>query len=99
MSLNDRRRGRLTVEERLALVKFNVHSKPHIIVDYSKCEYCIGKPCVNSCPAGLYRVENGKLVFVHEGCLECGTCRLVCPHNAIKWEYPPGGYGVWYKFG
>ena len=91
---------RLRIEERLALTKFEIHGKPHITVDEEKCETCSEKPCVVACPAGLYTVdENGKLRFNYEGCLECGTCRLICPYNAVKWEYPPGGFGVWYKFG
>ncbi|WP_243675885.1 4Fe-4S dicluster domain-containing protein [Vulcanisaeta distributa] len=34
------------------------------------------------------------------GCLECGTCRVVCPENNIEWNYPPkSGFGVQYRFG
>lgn len=90
---------RLSVEKRLALTSFRIFDKPHIIVNYEKCEGC-GMPCIRSCPAGLYSLdEKGKLKFNYEGCLECGTCRLVCPRNAISWDYPPGGFGVWFKLG
>jgi len=90
---------RLSVERRLVLTNFRVHERPHIVVDAEKCRGC-EMPCVTSCPAGLYTVdEGGRLAFNYEGCLECGTCRLVCPREAVKWEYPPGGFGVWYKFG
>ncbi len=90
----------ISVEKRLTLTKFNIHKEPHIVVDTSKCEKCEEKPCIYACPAGLYQLdENGKLVFIYEGCLECGTCRLICPYGAVSWNYPPGGYGVWYKFG
>ncbi|WP_243678951.1 4Fe-4S dicluster domain-containing protein [Vulcanisaeta distributa] len=33
------------------------------------------------------------------GCLECGTCRVVCPENNIEWNYPKSGFGVQYRFG
>ncbi len=92
--------GKLSVEERLALDKFEIYSKPHIIVDKDKCLKCPEKPCVKACPAGLYTVdEEGRLQFNYEGCLECGACRLICPYNAVKWSYPPGGFGVHYQFG
>ncbi len=91
---------RMSVEERLALTKFEVHSEPHIILRTEKCKTCSFKICVSSCPAGLYTLnESGEIQFTYEGCLECGTCRIVCPENAIEWNYPPGGFGVQYKFG
>ncbi|MEB3756897.1 MAG: ferredoxin family protein [Desulfurococcales archaeon] len=100
MSSNGLEEKPLTVEKRLTLTKFEVYEKPHIIVDTEKCRKCETKPCIKACPAGLYSLdEEGKLSFVYEGCLECGTCRIICPHEAVSWSYPPGGYGVWYKFG
>lgn len=91
---------KLSVEKRLALVKFEVHEKPHIILDKEKCRVCKERLCVRACPAGLYEVdEKGEILFNYEGCLECGTCRLICPYNAVKWEYPEGGYGVLFQFG
>ena len=91
---------KLSVEKRLALVKFDIHEKPHITVDKEKCRICEEKYCVKACPAGLYEIdENGEILFNYEGCLECGTCRLICPNNAIHWEYPEGGYGVFFQFG
>ncbi len=92
--------GKLSVEERLALNRFEIYKEPHIIVDKEKCMECRNKPCINACPAGLYTLdEQGRLQFNYEGCLECGTCRLICPHGAVKWNYPPGGFGVHYQFG
>ncbi len=89
----------ISVEKRLLLNKFNIYTKSHIEIDFSKCEKCELKPCILICPAGLYELVNGKLTHNYEGCLECGACRIVCPYNAIKWDYPPGGYGVCYQFG
>ena len=91
---------RLSVEKRLTLVKFEIHEKPHIIIDKEKCRLCDEKYCVKACPAGLYEInEKGELEFNYEGCLECGTCRLICPYEAVHWEYPEGGYGVFFQFG
>ncbi|MET1102165.1 MAG: 4Fe-4S dicluster domain-containing protein [Pyrodictiaceae archaeon] len=90
----------LSIEERVSLTKFNIHDKPHIIVKTDLCEKCRTKPCIITCPAGLFQIdENGKLVFIYEGCLECGACRVICPYEAVEWHYPSGGYGVWYRFG
>lgn len=91
---------RMDVEKRLALTKFEIHGEPHIIVNYDKCRECPLKPCIRSCPAGLYALdEEGNLHFNYEGCLECGMCRIVCLKGAVSWSYPPGGFGVWYRFG
>ena len=35
-----------------------------------------------------------------DGCLECGTCRVVCDElKNAHWNYPRGGYGILIKFG
>jgi ferredoxin like protein len=52
------------------------------------------------CPAGLYSVNaDGVVELAKDGCLECGTCRLVCGTEVLDWNYPPGGTGVQYRFG
>ncbi len=52
------------------------------------------------CPAGCYTVEGRKVVLITDGCLECGTCRVVCDtHINVEWEYPRSGYGIQFKFG
>ena len=88
----------LKVDDLLQRNVYDVDHRPHIVVDSSKCEKCDVKPCVVLCPAGCYTVVDGRLVFSYEGCLECGTCRTVCPHGAIKWDYPVSGRGVQYRF-
>ncbi|MBB3525796.1 ferredoxin family protein [Rhizobium leguminosarum] len=53
------------------------------------------------CPAKCYEVnEIGQVAIVADGCLECGTCRVLCEASGdIKWNYPRGGFGVLFKFG
>lgn len=90
----------MSVEERLSKTSFEIYEKPHIIVDTEICKTCKSKPCLRACPARLYQLDNeGNITFNYEGCLECGTCRIVCPFGAVKWNYPPGGFGVHYRFG
>ncbi|MCX7816419.1 MAG: 4Fe-4S dicluster domain-containing protein [Syntrophales bacterium] len=55
---------------------------------------------VSLCPAGLYREQpSGEVTLQLEGCLECGTCRIVCGNSVLEWDYPEGGTGVQYRFG
>lgn len=71
----------------------------HIVIDRTKCAHCERRPCIVVCPAGLYDWMDDQLVHNCDGCLECGSCRIVCPHDAIAWRYPRGGYGVRYRWG
>jgi ferredoxin like protein len=56
---------------------------------------------VKACPAACYQQnEAGQVEVSTDGCLECGTCRIVCaPTGEIEWTYPRGGFGVMFKFG
>ncbi|MHA1608604.1 MAG: ferredoxin family protein [Candidatus Njordarchaeales archaeon] len=90
---------KLSIDERLSLDNFEIDKESHIIVDTNICKRCVSKVCVYACPAHLYRLENGEIIFNHEGCLECGTCRIVCPLGAIKWNNPRGGFGIHYRYG
>ncbi|QNB46737.1 ferredoxin family protein [Thermanaerosceptrum fracticalcis] len=92
---------KLSIEERLGFNKYNVDDgKPHIILNKEICAKCIKKPCTMVCPAALYTEENGELKFDYAGCLECGTCRVICPcPGAIKWDYPQGSFGINFRYG
>ncbi|MEM2003117.1 MAG: 4Fe-4S binding protein [Halobacteria archaeon] len=91
---------RVKVDDALNLNVWDVDSKPHIIVDYEKCKrLCDKKICTYLCPAKCYIPTENGILFSYEGCLECGTCRIVCPHEAINWDYPLSGRGVQYRFG
>jgi ferredoxin like protein len=91
----------LTVDEKLALVSFDVDRNAHITVRKELCKECATRPCLIICAAENYKWDEAgdALIFNHEGCLECGACRIVCPRDAIDWSYPRGGYGVRFRFG
>lgn len=59
------------------------------------------KKLVVACPAGLYKIDdNNNLKFDYAGCLECGTCRILCGKTILKkWDYPNGTFGIEYRYG
>lgn len=91
----------MRVDEKLAVDKFNVdEGHAHITltedpapVEFRKLQIC--------CPAGLYqRGDDGEFLFDYAGCLECGTCRILCGSTIVDtWEYPKDGAGVSYRYG
>lgn len=90
-----------SIEDKLFLNRFNVHETSHLrIIDGSVCiDDCERQPCLYICPANVYRLENNRISVNYEGCLECGSCRIGCPHLNIEWRFPTGGYGIRHKFG
>ena len=90
---------KLKVDEALNANVWDVDEEPHIKVDFEKCVKCDTKPCVRLCPAGCFTLLDNKVMFSYEGCVECGTCRVVCPKDAVDWNYPLSGRGVQYRFG
>ncbi|HEY3315930.1 MAG TPA: 4Fe-4S dicluster domain-containing protein [Bacillota bacterium] len=41
--------------------------------------------------------QMGRLITIHyQRCLECGACLYLCPRGNIHFNYPAGGYGVYY---
>ena len=94
----------IKVEEKLFQNRYKVDAgRPHIeIVDADVCQLkCALKPCTFCCPASCYTKEgDGQVTLITDGCLECGTCRVICSeHENVRWEYPRGGYGIQFKFG
>lgn len=92
----------INVEEKLFQNRYKVDTgRPHITVrNADTCLSCDAKPCTVCCPAGCWSVdEGGKIDLVVDGCLECGTCRLVCDAENVDWNYPRGGFGILFKFG
>jgi ferredoxin like protein len=93
--------SRTSIEELLGTNKYEVDpDEAHIVVDKAACARCLpqGCACVKACPAGLFKIVSGAMAFDYAGCLECGTCRLVCWQKAISWNYPRGGFGVEYRY-
>jgi ferredoxin like protein len=92
--------NRLTIEEKLALNKYEVdEGQPHILIDQEICNNCSEKYCLSVCPACLFSELNGKIQVEWAGCLECGTCKAVCDKGALDWKYPNGTYGIVYRHG
>ncbi|GAB6176191.1 ferredoxin family protein [Desulfobaculum senezii] len=91
----------VNVDVKLGVNKFFVdEGNPHIELienpdpaEFAKLEA--------ACPAGLYkRDDSGAFFFDSAGCLECGTCRILCGKTILqKWEYPQGTMGVEFRFG
>ena len=89
----------MKIDDKLALNLFHVDKDPHIQVDQEICRKCPHKICTFVCPVENYTLEGDNVVFSWEGCLECGTCQIVCDQGAITWDYPRGGFGISYRFG
>ena len=46
------------------------------------------------------RTRRARSRSLPDGCMECGTCRVVTAETGeVEWNYPRGGYGVLFKFG
>jgi len=92
----------MTIEDRLFLDKFKADTKAHLkIIDPKLCQKCKDRQCTYCCPAHVYILEeDGSIRVSYEGCLECGTCRIICQEfKNIEWKYPRGGFGIIYRYG
>lgn len=90
------------VDDLLMTLKYYVdEDEAHIqIVDQNVCLHCESRGCLYFCPVGAYREEaDGHIQLASQSCVECGSCRIMCPENNVKWHYPRGGFGIAYKFG
>ena len=92
------RASRTNLEDALNANVWDVDESPHIEVDTEKCATCKTRPCIFFCPAHCFALLGEKVLYSYEGCLECGTCRVVCPRKEIAWKYPLSGRGVQYRF-
>lgn len=87
------------LDEKLKLVRFQISPEAHIKVNKDCCYKCPHQACTYICPAACYnKGDEGEILFAYEGCLECGSCNVVCDQGAIEWDYPRGGFGVGYRF-
>ena len=85
----------------MSLKYFTDEQELHLaIIDDSVCQACETQPCIDFCPVGAYRPQDGRTVQIAvQSCVECGTCRVLCPYFNVSWKNPRGGFGVAYKFG
>lgn len=56
-------------------------------IDYDKCTACIS--CVDFCPHGVYRMENGRpmVKYPYQCIVGCTNCKIKCTNDAIS--FPP----------
>lgn len=87
----------INIQEKINSVRFRLDKKSHITIDQLKCAVCLAKPCLFACPAGMFELSGHEIINSYEGCLECGTCYMVCPSDSVKWVYPKGGCGVSFR--
>lgn len=91
----------VNVDEKLGLDKFYVDEEnAHIVLkkEIDRKEY---HKLMLACPAGLYKQDDkGEIHFDYAGCLECGTCRVLCGATLLeKWEFPVGTLGIEFRWG
>lgn len=90
------------VEDKLYQNRYLVDAgRPHIAVKPHATPSAALVSLTMVCPAGCYALaESGQVEITVDGCMECGTCRVLCePTGEIEWDYPRGGHGVLFKFG
>ena len=92
----------LRVEEKLFFNRYVVDSgRPHIKVYAHTTPSTALLTLTRVCPAGCFSLnDQGQVEVAPDGCMECGTCRvLTAGTEELEWNYPRGGYGVLFKFG
>lgn len=84
----------------LANLSYRESDPPHITIpDPAPCRECLAKygaPCTRFCPAAVYELSPSSDIPIRiraENCLQCRTCTLKCPSDAIRWTPPPNGNG------
>lgn len=90
----------VNVDAKLSVNKFHVdEDNAHIVLkDNPDADEFL--KLVKACPAGLYRRTDDGIQFDYAGCLECGTCRILCGTTILeKWEFPRGTMGIEYRQG
>lgn len=88
-----------SIEEKLAVNKYDIDREVHIRLREDICERCDRRLCLYVCPAECFKLLENHITFSYEGCLECGSCRIICEEGAIDWNLPRGGFGICYQYG
>jgi ferredoxin like protein len=87
------------IEDKLAVNKYDVDREVHIRLKDDICLTCNEHYCLYVCPAGCFKLSGGHITFSYEGCLECGSCRIICGRGSIDWTLPRPGFGICYEYG
>ncbi len=90
------------VEDKLFQNRYLVDAgRPHIKVRPHETPSANLLALTRVCPAKCYEeTDTGQVEISADGCMECGTCRVLCEASGeIEWDYPRGGFGVLFKFG
>jgi electron transfer flavoprotein-quinone oxidoreductase len=82
----------LSIEQRVANLKYDDDSVSHIKVLNSRSEFM--RKMVVLCPTKCYNLEQEEVMLQHEGCIECGTCA-----KETQWKHPRGEKGVSFQYG
>ena len=54
------------------------------LIDTTKCEKCMDKPCLKSCPIdAIYLDDVDNIIKIRNTCFGCVLCRNACPYDAI----------------
>ena len=91
----------MNLDNKLYTLKYSSDTNSHLFANQKLCKICDTRCCTYICPAGVYEwnEEKQELIIKHENCLECGACRIACPHSAIDWNYQKGTKGVTFRQG
>jgi ferredoxin like protein len=89
----------ISIEDKLAVNKYDVDREVHIRIRDDICLACHEHPCLYICPADCFKLNWERITFSYEGCLECGSCRILCDQGAIDWTLPRPGFGICYEYG
>lgn len=96
-------KAELNIDGYLAQNKYEVDTETHIVLrgGAAACDPDEFDKLILACPAALYkRDENGAQSFDYSGCLECGTCRILCGDTIVEqWRNPGPGCGIEYRLG
>lgn len=87
------------IEDKLAMNKYDIDAEVHISIREDICKKCNSRYCLYCCPANCFKLMGEHITFSYEGCLECGSCQIVCDKEAVDWVLPRAGYGICYQYG
>ncbi|MCK4388589.1 MAG: ferredoxin family protein [Dehalococcoidia bacterium] len=88
-----------SIEDKLANNKYDIDKEVHVSIREDICKKCDEHYCLFACPADCFKLTEDHITFSYEGCLECGSCKIVCDKDAIDWTLPRAGFGICYQYG